>query len=278
MHTCVSCGNVFENKFCNNCGEKVITEKDRSVAHFIEESVHFITHLDGKLFTTLKTMVVQPGKLSADYCRGARRNYFKPLSLFLLLVIIYLIFPYFQGLNMQLKYYPKQDFYGNYAAQKIASVQANTGYDFEELSQKYHQKSEKVSKFMMLAIIPFTGLVLWLIGYKKRRLFYDNFVLSAEINSFFLIWGFLVLPLILTLLFKLLSLFGLDNLFVGDEGLTIMIYGAFVVYVTRSFNFYYKFKWYFNIPLICFFLFAHNIIVYSLYKFLLFVATINQIH
>src|SRR5689334_1275203 len=98
---CKNCGHSFSGKYCNNCGEKVYTEHDRTFMHFVEEGMHFITHLDGTLINTIRTMFKSPGKLSVDYCAGKRKTYFKPLSFFLLLVVIYLLFPFFQALNMR---------------------------------------------------------------------------------------------------------------------------------------------------------------------------------
>src|SRR5687767_10494276 len=112
MHTntlqpvaCKNCGTSFTGKYCNECGEKRYTEHDRTVTHFVEEGVHFLTHFEGTFFTTLRYIFTRPGKLSADYCFGIRKSLFKPLSLFLLLCIIYLLFPVFEGLNMRLNYH-----------------------------------------------------------------------------------------------------------------------------------------------------------------------------
>src|SRR5437868_6771196 len=104
-HTCRNCGYHFTGKYCNRCGEKVLVEKDKRLIHFFEEGLHFITHFDGTLLTTVKTIITKPGKISEDYCNGIRKIYFKPQSFFLLLVILYLFFPYFEGLNMDMSYH-----------------------------------------------------------------------------------------------------------------------------------------------------------------------------
>src|SRR5687768_6645997 len=109
--SCKNCGNHFSGKFCNNCGEKVITGHDKSVLHLVDEGFHFLTHFEGKFFTTLRTMFSKPGLLSLDYCNGIRKRYYKPVSFFLLLVILYLLFPMFQGLNMTLSSHMTQSAY-----------------------------------------------------------------------------------------------------------------------------------------------------------------------
>src|SRR4029078_451394 len=100
--TCKNCGNHFNGNYCNNCGEKVYTEHDRTAFHFLEEGFHFLTHFEGTFFTTIKTIFAKPGQVSVDYANGIRKKYFKLLSLFLLLVVLYLLFPVFEGLNMKL--------------------------------------------------------------------------------------------------------------------------------------------------------------------------------
>ena len=129
IHTCKNCGNQFTGKYCNVCGEKVYTDHDKSIAHFLEDALHFITHLEGTLITTLKTILTKPGRLSYDYCHGIRKKYFKPLSFFMLLVILYLLFPFFTGLNMPFR------FYLNRGAKATQLVSHRIGIDIDSIQQ-----------------------------------------------------------------------------------------------------------------------------------------------
>lgn len=276
--TCKNCGNQYIGKFCNKCGEKIYREVDKSFLTFWDDALHFITHFDGKLFTSLSTMFRSPGKLSEDYCNGIRVKYFKPLPLFLMIVILYLFFPVFEGLNMQLKFFPKQPYYGAYAAEKISKTQNTTGLSFEELSAKFHQKGEKVSKIMLLSIIPFTALFFWAVGFRKRKFLFDHLVFSAELNAFFLLWGFLILPLLFATIFLVFKFFTSAKLYVPDEGITIAIYVILIGYLSKAMRRFYHFKWWVHLLVLILFYFVHSFIVYSLYKFLLFVITIYQIH
>ena len=49
-HKCKNCGNFFYGNYCNICGEKVYTEHDKSILHFFEDAVHFLTHFEGNFF------------------------------------------------------------------------------------------------------------------------------------------------------------------------------------------------------------------------------------
>src|SRR5438128_2634934 len=109
-HTCKNCHNNFKGSFCNYCGEKVYTEHDKSIKHVLEEALHFVSHFEGKLLATIKSIILKPGKYSSDFCYGIRRKYYQPVSLFLLMVILYLLFPKMQGLNMRFETYVSPDY------------------------------------------------------------------------------------------------------------------------------------------------------------------------
>jgi len=275
---CKNCNNQFSGKYCNICGEKVYAEKDKRIIHFFEEGFHFITHFEGTFFTTIKTIFTSPGKLSLDYCNGVRKKYFKPIPLFLLLVVLYLLFPLLDGLNMKMKYYEGEGMYGNYAQKEIQAKLQETNLSYDELAEKFHAKGEKVSKFMLLVIIPFSAIFLYTVGFWKRKYYFDHVVLSAELNSFYLIWGFMLLPLLYIVFQRIYFWISGNFIPLKDPISGIIIYIVFAFYSAKAFRKFYRFNWVVSIVFSLLFCFAHMIIVYSLYKFLLFVVVINQIH
>ena len=166
---CKNCSQQLTGKFCSNCGEKVYTNHDKNIGHFFEEGFHFITHFDGKFFTTLKTVITKPGQLSLDYCNGVRKKYFKPLSFFLVVVVLYLLFPKFQGLNMTFSTYVNKEYkYAAYAlpiAKNKIAVQKISG---NELAEHYNARSEKFAKPFLLILLPFSAILLWILFFKRK--------------------------------------------------------------------------------------------------------------
>lgn len=271
--TCKNCGNIFTGKFCNNCGEKVYTRKDRSIGHLLFEGFHFITHFEGSFFNTISTLFTKPGKFSLDYCYGVRKKYFKPLAFFLLLVVIYLIFPFFDGLNSPVYYHVRHPFYGNYAMNKSLKIIQERHLTDAAFGEAFSHASEKISKFLLFIIIPVMALFSWLISFKKRKYFYESFVFSIEANSFFLLWGFLIFPVFFRLFAKFVPVS--DN--TGD--LTILsadlsIFFVFLVFAARRF---FQFKWWYCILYSLLFTFLLAIFIQYIYKFLLFYITIHLI-
>ncbi len=273
--SCKSCGAIITGKFCSQCGEKIFTNHDKSILHLVEEGFHFVTHFEGTFFTTLKALVTAPGKVSLDYCNGIRKKYFKPLSLFLLLVIIYLLFPLFDGLSMQLKYHVTSRYYGNYATKQVNLLLQN-GMQMDEVTRVFKAKSATTSKFLLLIIIPLLALVFWPFTFKKRKWFYDQMVFSAEINSVYLLWGFLVLPIFLSLVVKVTKFFTTQSIPLTDDftGLLVMIPVCF--YVGFASGRFYVIKTLPSFGLTIVFFIAQNFIVHLIYKFILFFAVVKS--
>lgn len=271
--TCKNCGNNYVGKFCNQCGEKQYDEKDKSVPKLLSEGLHFITHLEGSFFNTLITLCKRPGKFSLDYCNGIRKKYFKPLSLFLLLVIVYLLFPIFDGLNVKPNEHVKHSLYGDYAMRKAIKVIQEKNWSDIELGNAFMHASEKISKFLLFIIIPVMALVSWMISFKKRKYFYDNFIFSIEVNSFFILWAFLIFPLI----FRIFHYFfpfivDADSLFILLPNLCI-----FILYLVVASKRFFVFNWWYAIGYSFLYVFFFAVFFHYVYKFILFFITIHSL-
>ena len=278
VHICKNCNNSFSGKYCNHCGEKLYSEKDKKVSHFFEEGLHFITHFEGTFFNTIKKIFSKPGQLSVDYCNGKRKTYFKPLSLFLLLVVLYLIFPVFEGLNMKVQYHMQHLAYGKYANGIVRELLSRKNITLAEFEPVFHQKSEKVSKFLLLILLPLTALFFWLLTFKKRKYFFDQMVFSAEINCMYLLWGFVLLPLLLFGSEVIYRLFTGSFFQTSDTILGIITYTVLCIYTGAGARKFYKISWWQSIGFALLFYVAHLIIVQYIYKFILFYIVIHQIH
>lgn len=303
--SCKNCGNQFTGKYCSKCGEKVYTEHDKSVIHFFEEAFHFLTHFEGTFFNTLKTIFSKPGKLSLDYCNGRRKKYFKPLPFFMLLVVLYLIFPFFTGLNMPFKYYLGKGSYASsvttkktgadidsilttvdiavqarnfksknqaivYRIKYVDSV-AKTIPKLTKLEAVFNKKSEKTSKILLLIPLPLTAIVLGLLSIRKRRYFFDQLVLSTEINSFYLLFSFFIMPLLISVCYKLLPQSATQIL--TDSSIGFFSYSVMGFFSAIAFRVFYKDRLWYSILKSILVMFAHYFIVQVIYKFILFAVT-----
>lgn len=267
MHYCRNCNSRFTGNYCNNCGQKLFSSHDKSLKNLLEEVFHFLTHFEGTFFTTLKNIFFYPSKVSNDYCSGIRKRYFKPFSLFLFVVLLYLLLPIASGLNMKMQYYKANLIGKSFISNQIENKAHELNITEEELAIKFEYKSEKVAKFLLITLIPLTTLLLYLLFYKKRELLYDTIIVSTEFNVFFIGVYFIVLPALFMLFSLVFSSF--DN---PDENIFILsLYVvSFIVYTSVLFYKFYNQSKIISFAKSLFFMFAYNVIIISLYKFLIF--------
>lgn len=274
VNNCKNCGRPFTGNFCSTCGEKLYTEKDRSVVHLLKEGLHFISHFDGTFLTTLKTVLFKPGKLSVDYCNGIRKKYFKPLSFFLMLIIIYLLFPIYRGLNMGLYSHMKHPLYEKYATAEVTKLIALKGMSFPALADIFHRKGEQASKFLLFILIPVMSGFSMLGVFKKKRPYFDHLIFCTEALSVLILWGFLIFPL-----FVLGSSYFLPPSLYDTEiytGLFLGLgYGIFIsIAAYRFFGFKIRYSIIYSL---LFTLILLNFIQF-IYKFILFIIVIELVH
>jgi hypothetical protein len=270
---CKNCGNSFAGKFCNNCGEKVYTDHDKSISHLFEEIFHFITHFDNKFFTTLFLFFKKPGFVSRQFCNGIRNRYFRPFSVFMIGVILYLLFPILQGLNIS---------FGSHLAnnralhigfvQKWAVKKAhNQGVSLEEIAVKFNNKSPGVSKLLLILIIPLSAVVLLGIFYKSKKYYFDHFVLAAEINSFYLYFLFLMMPVFFRVVDRIGNMIhpGFDFR-IADTISLIIYFISLPIFYFVAFKRFYQVKTFTAIGKTLLFLLLHSFIVMLLYRLILY--------
>jgi hypothetical protein len=266
--TCKNCGNQFSGKFCNQCGEKVYTDHDKRLSHFFEEAFHFITHFDSKFLKTCKLVFFKPGFVSKEISDGLRKKYYKPVSLFLIGVVIYLLFPVLRGMNIHISAHISQyNFMGihfpeDWALAKMAAQHISEA----QFVEHFEEKSAKISKLLLFIIIPLTGILLKLMFYRKNKFYFDHFTLSAEINTFNLYFLYLAVPLV----FKLLYWVGLDVEYGDTLYFNIFLALLFIWYVTVALRRFYELQTWRAILKSLLFLAGHSFIIYFLYRIILF--------
>jgi hypothetical protein len=267
MHHCNNCNNNFSGKFCNQCGQKLFLEESKSLKNLFEEGFHFLTHFEGKLFTSLKAIFFNPAKITIDYCNGIRTRYYKPISLFLYMVILYLLFPMFSGLNMEMKYYKSNFIGGSIMSKQIAEKSAEFNISEKELATKFKEKSEKISKFCFFLLLPLTTILFYFLYPNKKIKLYDNVILSTEINIFYITTYFLLLPAIIYPMVKIGHFDFSDKYFIPFVLISFNIYLYFIVK-----NFF-KSTFYVNIIKSTLITLLYFFLIISIYKFFVFEAT-----
>lgn len=84
---CRSCNAIVTDNFCAKCAEPTHAHVP-SAGEFIHEFVGHYVALEGKLWQTLKLLVLRPGQLTKEFLAGRRMPYIPPLRLYLTLSLV----------------------------------------------------------------------------------------------------------------------------------------------------------------------------------------------
>jgi hypothetical protein len=87
---CLNCNAQVYGRFCNVCGQENIEPKEtfwNLVSHFLYDLFHY----DGKVLSTLKTLIFKPGLLTHEYVRGRRASYLHPIRLYIFISAMFFL-------------------------------------------------------------------------------------------------------------------------------------------------------------------------------------------
>ena len=88
---CLNCGTEVAGRFCQQCGQENVEVKEsfsQLLRHFIED----LTHFDGKLWKTLKLLLLKPASLTKLYMDGKRAAYIHPIRMYLFVSAVFFLF------------------------------------------------------------------------------------------------------------------------------------------------------------------------------------------
>ncbi|WP_460731626.1 DUF3667 domain-containing protein [Lysobacter tyrosinilyticus] len=83
---CENCGTPLLGHYCYECGQSVHSPT-RHFGHAVEELFESFWHLDGRVFRSLRDLMV-PGRIAINYLAGQRARYLPPVRLFLILSVL----------------------------------------------------------------------------------------------------------------------------------------------------------------------------------------------
>ncbi|GAB5525313.1 MAG: hypothetical protein Roseis2KO_31850 [Roseivirga sp.] len=214
---CKTCGSQLQGSYCHQCGEKVLRPEDKSAKKWLADLLSNIWMLDGKLFNSLKHLLLKPGKFASDYTEGIRKPYVKPLNLFLMVNLIYFLTSGFDTfkteLNAQINGMPYSPLISDMVESRYGDSQQKTeAYLAYEV--RYNKKTGEVSKLIVITLAPLLGLLLYTLFSSRGIYLSDGFNLALQFWAYFVFSVLLVLPLIVALFIRL---FGPEALLINGD-------------------------------------------------------------
>ena len=185
LANCGNCGARLTGRYCSQCGEKKFAPHDYSVAHLLEEVVDGFTHFDTRFLRTLKVLISKPGELSRAYFEGGRSRYTKPLSLF---IIINVVFFFVQ---------PHSGLFGYKYAQYVAIPRYSatvhehlrkTGEAESIYEARFNENLQHQKKSILIVAVPILALAMLPVFAGTARTYAEHLVFSVQIYAFLLVY------------------------------------------------------------------------------------------
>lgn len=239
---CRDCGaDLGAATYCGACGQRRHDESERRLGPILRDALAAATNLDSRFWRTFLALLFRPGRLSRDYIDGRRRRWLPPVTVFVLVNLLYFLSPgvtdftlpfadqvpgrialqavedparlsdsrraYLDRSQGQLHSALTAPLVENrVAARNAAALEQSDGaqgYSMADYARAYETANDDVSKLLIGLHIPLLALALAALFPRARLYFAEHFV--AALHMFSVI---VLLPQLATLPLGLLAEFG----------------------------------------------------------------------
>jgi Protein of unknown function (DUF3667) len=278
---CPSCGIESAGQFCSGCGERKLGSEDRSLLHYLDIVVDFLTHFDSKGYRSLGYLIAKPGFLSVEQLRGSRVRYAKPFSLFLSINVIYYLSIALFGANtftsplsVQLT---QNDYYPGFARRQVERQVRVNKTDFATLETKYNERTNVLSKTLIFLFIPIYAAIFYGLFRSRRPYLVEHAVVATHLWSFILLLLAVVVPVIALALMWWYSAPNISAVLASnDNGVTIFLQLCIAAYLMLMLRHVYTASYWHCAIVAVSIAWAFFHIVW-LYRFLLFMITLHSL-
>lgn len=132
----------------------------------------------------VKCLLFNPSEYASDYAQGKRKIYIKPLNLFLIINLVYFVFSSYNtfktNLDIQMNGLPYSGLVTDLIENKIEA----TALNLDEYREVYDQKTNEISKLIIIVLAPMFGVMLYLLFRRQQMYLSDGFNLGLQFCPF----------------------------------------------------------------------------------------------
>lgn len=85
---CYNCGAPLAGAYCAACGQRA-RPLNQSLRDFLHDFTHEMLHVDGKIFSSVRALLLSPGRLTREQFEGRRVRWISPIRLYLVFSLAY---------------------------------------------------------------------------------------------------------------------------------------------------------------------------------------------
>ena len=272
MPGCQNCGDLRQDKFCPNCGEKQFHANALSIKHLGAEIFESLSHFDGKFFRSIYTLLLRPGELTEQFCKGITVRFMKPFAFFLVANLVFFLIPVQNPFSLPLYNYLTYEPFTTWGKTRnaVRTRLVETKLTEKEITRTFDERIRSTSKVFIALFIPFFAGVSALMFFGSRRRFGEHLVFATHFMTF------LVCVLVIqAIIFALIPVnFDADS---GDTILTLLLSLILCSWLSIALRRFYVKRWWQAI-LSSFVIVVMLIIGEQAYRIFLFYQVLHGIH
>ncbi|MEL7144953.1 MAG: DUF3667 domain-containing protein [Bacteroidota bacterium] len=184
---CFNCGTAIKGNFCHSCGQRVRDNLDRSLGRLLGEFFGNVFFFDNRFFLSLWYTIRYPGRMTVEFLDGKRKKFISPVTLFLFFNLIFFfvnpLTDYSLSLADQMYSQPYSPLITDMVVDKIKKEKL----DDKAYSATYQRTSDDISKSIMILNIPIIALFVYLMGFTRRRFYFDSLIFTFHYFSIFIL-------------------------------------------------------------------------------------------
>jgi hypothetical protein len=181
---CPNCEALLHGPYCSACGQRKPRPDEYSTLGFLADAAAEIFSMDGKTIRTARQLLFHPGRLTLDYYQGRRVQYLKPIQLFLIVNVLFLLIAVGNGLfDFTLEEYMSSG--PGLARQLVTREIDRKGISLEDYAAAFNRNEDILRRCLIFLLVPLFALVLWMLYHRSRRYYAEHLVFSVHFLSFF---------------------------------------------------------------------------------------------
>jgi len=238
--SCPSCGKRQTGKFCQFCGEIQLDQEQRSISHLLGELFESFTSLENRFIRSLISFLLRPGELTINYSIGKRIEYMKPITFFLLINLLYILFTPLTDFNVSFHDQLNSQLYSDFIKPLVIQTIDSQGLVLKDVSLSYQEVTAVLSRSLIILSVPLLAMLIAIIYRNKKYFFADHLIFSIYIYAWVMVW-------IIAAQLPAAALVFAANLIQPDlvSGMLYfdLLLGGFFVYIALASKRAYKISW-----------------------------------
>jgi|GEM_PF-2086057 len=195
-YTCTNCGENAGRNYCSHCGQQKFSREQFKFKNFFKDMLTEFFDVDSSILITLRTLILNPGKLTTDYLEGKQKMYIGPVKLYITIIAInFLVYTFWDNYSLVDVKFLQSLTNVKWIGGLIASAQQRVHLPEAEFYHSINNRVNDIFSLLLYLVIFVQAAVLKLQFGKRDKYYMEHLIFSLHFMSFGFLRDIVLLPL-----------------------------------------------------------------------------------